>query len=130
MLRRPPRSTRTDTLFPYTTLFRSRLPLAAHGARGALHAVEQARLLHDGLVLFQDLDLPPGLLLDGLLHEADRVHVLGLRARAQRPAGRAHREVNVGAHRAFVNVAVAGAEIAQDGASLAQEQKRTRLNTR
>src|SRR3546814_3588944 len=24
MLRRPPRSTRTDTLFPYTTLFRSR----------------------------------------------------------------------------------------------------------
>src|SRR3546814_15879026 len=33
MIRRPPRSTRTDTLFPYTTLFRStreeRLPYAA-----------------------------------------------------------------------------------------------------
>src|SRR3546814_8115037 len=28
MIRRPPRSTRTDTLFPYTTLFRS-LPKAA-----------------------------------------------------------------------------------------------------
>src|SRR3546814_5828854 len=27
MLRRPPRSTRTDTLFPYTTLFRSLLVL-------------------------------------------------------------------------------------------------------
>src|SRR3546814_1127990 len=26
MIRRPPRSTRTDTLFPYTTLFRSTLP--------------------------------------------------------------------------------------------------------
>src|SRR3546814_10639800 len=26
MIRRPPRSTRTDTLFPYTTLFRSRIP--------------------------------------------------------------------------------------------------------
>src|SRR3546814_9373803 len=26
MIRRPPRSTRTDTLFPYTTLFRSSLP--------------------------------------------------------------------------------------------------------
>src|SRR3546814_10840229 len=26
MIRRPPRSTRTDTLFPYTTLFRSALP--------------------------------------------------------------------------------------------------------
>src|SRR3546814_7354685 len=26
MIRRPPRSTRTDTLFPYTTLFRAKLP--------------------------------------------------------------------------------------------------------
>src|SRR3546814_15611953 len=26
MIRRPPRSTRTDTLFPYTTLFRSPYP--------------------------------------------------------------------------------------------------------
>src|SRR3546814_7288528 len=32
MIRRPPRSTRTDTLFPYTTLFRSNWALAkAHG---------------------------------------------------------------------------------------------------
>src|SRR3546814_3208532 len=34
MIRRPPRSTRTDTLFPYTTLFRSEsvvgLPVAGH----------------------------------------------------------------------------------------------------
>src|SRR3546814_9999322 len=30
MIRRPPRSTRTDTLFPYTTLFRS--PFACRGA--------------------------------------------------------------------------------------------------
>src|SRR3546814_11232939 len=29
MIRRPPRSTRTDTLFPYTTLFRSVLMLGA-----------------------------------------------------------------------------------------------------
>src|SRR3546814_9785141 len=29
MIRRPPRSTRTDTLFPYTTLFRSRLTCSA-----------------------------------------------------------------------------------------------------
>src|SRR3546814_13564067 len=29
MIRRPPRVTRTDTLFPYTTLFRSTLGLAA-----------------------------------------------------------------------------------------------------
>src|SRR3546814_13648156 len=32
MIRRPPRSTRTDTLFPYTTLFRSDpLPELPHG---------------------------------------------------------------------------------------------------
>src|SRR3546814_16695450 len=43
MSRRPPRSTRTDTLFPYTTLFRSmgrrRLGIAA--IRLHLHAVDQ-----------------------------------------------------------------------------------------
>src|SRR3546814_10112346 len=33
MIRRPPRSTRTDTLFPYTTLFRSgRANTSAHGS--------------------------------------------------------------------------------------------------
>src|SRR3546814_21066272 len=45
MIRRPPRSTRTDTLFPYTTLFRSAadLPLLRHSpsVRGP---VRQARL--------------------------------------------------------------------------------------
>src|SRR3546814_8368002 len=34
MIRRPPRSTRTDTLFPYTTLFRSRGCRRASGDRG------------------------------------------------------------------------------------------------
>src|SRR3546814_6997225 len=34
MIRQPPRSTRTDTLFPYTTLFRSRQdPGDQHGKR-------------------------------------------------------------------------------------------------
>src|SRR3546814_12696773 len=37
MIRRPPRSTRTDTLFPYTTLFRSRPHHAAAGAAGDHH---------------------------------------------------------------------------------------------
>src|SRR3546814_20883335 len=42
MIRRPPRSTRTDTLFPYTTLFRSeRLPRrqALQPCRHRLHPV-------------------------------------------------------------------------------------------
>src|SRR3546814_11077372 len=46
MIRRPPRSTRTDTLFPYTTLFRSRaragtwLPSAARASWRALVVLE------------------------------------------------------------------------------------------
>src|SRR3546814_4202383 len=38
MIRRPPRSTRTDTLFPYTTLFRSERPLP--GIREGRRTVE------------------------------------------------------------------------------------------
>src|SRR3546814_15584677 len=41
MIRRPPRATRTDTLFPYTTLFRSRRHRAATAA-GRRLAGEQA----------------------------------------------------------------------------------------
>src|SRR3546814_11288557 len=33
MIRRPPRSTRTDTLFPYTTLFRSDRAMRARGEK-------------------------------------------------------------------------------------------------
>src|SRR3546814_12996098 len=33
MIPPPPRSTRTDTLFPYTTLFRSRVDVPVHGNR-------------------------------------------------------------------------------------------------
>src|SRR3546814_8647111 len=55
MIRRPPRSTRTDTLFPYTTLFRSVGPvqLAADGAvvAGRLRAAVGGRVLHaDGAI--------------------------------------------------------------------------------
>src|SRR3546814_10024163 len=38
MIRRPPRSTRTDTLFPYTTLFRS-----GRGATNRSHSVRKPR---------------------------------------------------------------------------------------
>src|SRR3546814_947383 len=40
MIRRPPRSTRTDTLFPYTTLFRSS---SARQRAGKMPAAESAR---------------------------------------------------------------------------------------
>src|SRR3546814_7393247 len=52
MIRRPPRSTRTDTLFPYTTLFRSLL-------LGQLHEVARIIALGNGLARI-DPDLVQG----------------------------------------------------------------------
>src|SRR3546814_11195417 len=60
MIRRPPRSTRTDTLFPYTTLFRSgrpQPPERRHAQQGDAERQRQdgangrveADLRHDGL---------------------------------------------------------------------------------
>src|SRR3546814_4787826 len=56
MMRRPPRSTRTDTLFPYTTLFRSVRAVAAEqqgGARsrqGLERCEPRARIRQPGVV--------------------------------------------------------------------------------
>src|SRR3546814_2985512 len=50
MIRRPPRSTRTDTLFPYTTLFRSLQREATALDRDDLHAsldLQQRRKQHN-----------------------------------------------------------------------------------
>src|SRR3546814_3206797 len=66
MIRRPPRSTRTDTLFPYTTLFRSYVFTASlppsvvapaatsirklmHGSNNRAHLWENSKTLHKGL---------------------------------------------------------------------------------
>src|SRR3546814_10359021 len=71
MIRRPPRSTRTDTLFPYTTLFRShslpdrsrgtarhwRVPRAvrrgaARGTRSEEHTSELQSLMRNSYAVF------------------------------------------------------------------------------
>src|SRR3546814_8061558 len=44
MIRRPPRSTRTDTLFPYTTLFRSIVFTNAHYAQSPCTSADHALL--------------------------------------------------------------------------------------
>src|SRR3546814_1348242 len=52
MIRRPPRSTRTDTLFPYTTLFRSwRRNERHYGALQGLNKAETAARYGDAQVL-------------------------------------------------------------------------------
>src|SRR3546814_2247375 len=52
MIRRPPRSTRTDTLFPYTTLFRSVISRAndsEYGLGGTIWTNDAERGLHVAL---------------------------------------------------------------------------------
>src|SRR3546814_8409698 len=54
MMRRPPRSTRTDTLFPYTTLFRSLgRQLARALGRRALGTVAASRAVPDRACTFR-----------------------------------------------------------------------------
>src|SRR3546814_12590139 len=55
MIPRPPISTRTDTLFPYTTLFRS-----PHQDHAFPDIVEQAEIAGGGEVAFMRHDLPGG----------------------------------------------------------------------
>src|SRR3546814_1861731 len=47
MIRRPPRSTRTDTLFPYTTLFRSFDAIGQHVVTAAPQTFDAMH--HDGI---------------------------------------------------------------------------------
>src|SRR3546814_15929840 len=52
MIRRPPRSTRTDTLFPYTTLFRSHWPIRRGRLVGGLFTrIDRSSRLSSRLLL-------------------------------------------------------------------------------
>src|SRR3546814_12305610 len=85
MIRRPPRSTRTDTLFPYTTLFRSlrllHLPLDAV-PDALLHLHDADLALHEGVDALEPLgdafDLEQRLLIGDLQCEMLRHGVRAL----------------------------------------------------
>src|SRR3546814_12943117 len=72
MLRRTPRSTRTDTLCPYTTLFRSRRPVAI--GVGAPSCTSPMAVRADHLALLDLVDEAPQLVaVDHRAHVADLV---------------------------------------------------------
>src|SRR3546814_13104748 len=121
MIRRPPRSTRTDTLFPYTTLFRSDderelVVMAArdHLRRRRLYGVGQARiesmaaihprrrLLHDG----QRVD------------DADRHALIGTEGEILDAALGLRAPIGAGGHFDGADAVCFGAGIAQVGHSL------------
>src|SRR3546814_8515263 len=80
MTRRPPRSTRTDTLFPYTTLFRSLIA-------GQFQHLEVEAVLHIHLVTLDDADLP----VHGAVLEHPDAHGFGGRRGGAPQAGQGDR---------------------------------------
>src|SRR3546814_1034147 len=146
MIRRPPRSTRTDTLFPYTTLFRSlggeAVHMSAYQGHGSVahpHGVliTWALMMEGGIQVnalgqrFSDehhgyseqavsvLAQPGGIawnLYDGRLHE------LGMTFEDYRVAEKA------GAVRRFETLADMAAAFEIAAAALAEDRKSTRLN--
>src|SRR3546814_1655090 len=103
MIRRPPRSTRTDTLFPYTTLFRS----AGAAQDRVLARAGEART--DPRVLHRHAD-------EGLLQRpAVGAEVLGLAAALEAEAA--------------VHVAVRGERGGQDRPALRSEENTSELQS-
>src|SRR3546814_13563802 len=93
MIRRPPRSTRTDTLFPYTTLFRSgAVPASAsvqlmledgseYGPRGTVEFSEVVVDPNTGTVTMRArFPNPQGLLLPGMFVRARFTQAIDPRA--------------------------------------------------
>src|SRR3546814_8085197 len=125
MIRRPPRSTRTDTLFPYTTLFRS-ADLHHQDLKGVVEARHLARSAqgvdHQGAASGTEFDelagrraaeAQPGV---GAPH-ADQLaeHLADLRRGDEVPALRPRRAEGIAVH------VIAGGRMRQD-------RKSTRLN--
>src|SRR3546814_6306007 len=87
MIRRPPRSTRTDTLFPYTTLFRSEHLGGDHNRLAGAPRGTHDALLHAGHRLQRHLDAEIAARhhqcvaqLDQLVEAVDRRRLLDLRS--------------------------------------------------
>ncbi len=91
-----------------------RIFLGPQRARRAAIGIEQPRLLHDRAALLEHLDLAPRLIFDDLHDEAHGIDVLRLRPRSELIARLAHADIDVGAHGAFLHIAVARADIAED----------------
>src|SRR3546814_19414765 len=105
MIRRPPRSTRTDTLFPYTTLFRSRPHRRPCGAapnpylskertKPRLGEIDRLLFLERAQPLDPAFPPEPRLLEPAIGKRAiDDHRILGDIARAQLPSDAPHRLV-------------------------------------
>src|SRR3546814_15197221 len=92
MIRRPPRSTRTDTLFPDTTLFRS---IDQYGKTALPQADTKTEKLYIYALVRADLQMPPGKLSAQSAHAYTHA-LLACLDQAPEPAP-AHRPPGIGA---------------------------------
>src|SRR3546814_16049568 len=79
MIRRPPRSTRTDTLFPYTTLCRSHLPSKLLGDVGPVGDEGVDRPAQHGMAFRQRRAAPRPLPGDGTVERGGNLRLVGAR---------------------------------------------------
>src|SRR3546814_5479631 len=82
MIRRPPRSTRTDSLFPYTTLFRSRAQFPRASAFSCQNGGKL--VLATGAIVVEDCDEQSFFIFKGFINAAFR-QLGGLAEFADRP---------------------------------------------
>src|SRR3546814_3114003 len=90
MIRRPPRSTRTDTLFPYTTLFRSVLyiEIASTAAREISDEAQRKSDAEQGRVRPLPVRAIAGIKYFGFIHALQRRRPVD--SENDRPTGRAN----------------------------------------
>src|SRR3546814_3916401 len=116
MIRRPPRSTRTDTLFPYTTLFRSadHLDRRRHHV-GELHLADAQSAAAAGRA--EPAEKEADELPEGVETEAARHYRISLEMAAEEPEVRL--DVHLGDDMAFAMLATV----------FGKDRKSTRLNS-
>src|SRR3546814_5597225 len=120
MIRRPPRSTRTDTLFPYTTLFRSLAQTAGDPREAVMKGGKRLRARRDREVYEVDIDRQPRQIADeqvdcGAALEREDVLACDLGDDADQQGDL--RRIDVGRHQL------------SSGSSFCLDRKSTRLNS-
>src|SRR3546814_11930777 len=121
MVRRPPRTTRTDTLFPYTTLFRSAVLLEEHPSQRRRTLPRVAGEVRSPIG--QPAQDRVGFGKEAaILAFDDRHPAVGVLRQELRRAGLALRTVDL-------DPAVVSAELFEQQADLVADRKSTRLNS-
>src|SRR3546814_9551144 len=130
MIRRPPRSTRTDTLFPYTTLFRSAYSWAKRGVQRFVRQ-EAMRL---GPVGARICSISPGIIDTPQGRQEAETHAVMQQLVEMSALGREGRSEELAAVAAFLLSDEAsfltGTDVLVDGGVVAAlDRKSTRLNS-